>query len=95
LKIFNIFKIQIKTQIHKKIEILWLDNGGEYKSNDFNIFCQDHGITKQFTAPSSLQQSGVNESTAIEHVPIPFDIPPTLIRKDPIPPMWILSGSDE
>jgi hypothetical protein len=44
---FQHFKKQIETQTHKKLKILQLDNGGEYKSNDFNIFCQDHGITRQ------------------------------------------------
>jgi len=44
---FQHFKKQIETQTHKKIKILQLDNGGEYKFNDFNIFCQDHGITRQ------------------------------------------------
>ncbi len=75
---FQHFKKQIITQTHKKIKILQLDNGGEYKSNDFNIFCQDHGITRQFTTPYSLQQSGVNESTTIEPVLIPLNIPPNI-----------------
>jgi hypothetical protein len=38
-----------------------LDNGGEYKSNNFHIFCQDRGITRQFTIPYSPQQNGVSE----------------------------------
>jgi hypothetical protein len=28
---FQHFKKQVETQTHKKIKILWLDNGGEYK----------------------------------------------------------------
>jgi transposase InsO family protein len=75
---FQHFKKQVKTQTHKKIKTLQLDNGGEYKSNDFNIFCQDHGITRQFTTPYNLQQSGVNESTTIEPIPIPLNIPPNI-----------------
>jgi hypothetical protein len=35
---FQHLKKQVDFQTHKKIKILWLDNGGEYKSNDFNIF---------------------------------------------------------
>jgi transposase InsO family protein len=56
---FQHFKKQVKAKTRKKIKILQLDNGGEYKSNDFNIFCQDHGITKQFIIPYILQQSGL------------------------------------
>ncbi len=35
---FQHLKKQVEIQTHKKIKILWSDNGGEYKSNDFNIF---------------------------------------------------------
>jgi len=27
------------------------DNGGEYNSNDFILFCQNHGIGYQFMTP--------------------------------------------
>jgi transposase InsO family protein len=53
---FHHFKKQEEIQTHKKIKILQLDNGDEYKSNDFNNFCQDHGITRQFTIPYSPYQ---------------------------------------
>jgi transposase InsO family protein len=49
------FKKQVKAKTNKKIKILQSNNGGEYKSNDFNIFCQDHGIKRQFTTPYSFQ----------------------------------------
>ncbi len=62
---FQLFFKWLKTQIHKKFKILQSDNGDEYKSNDFNIYCQDRGITRQFTTPYSFQQSGVSESTII------------------------------
>jgi transposase InsO family protein len=32
---FQHLKKQVETQTHKKIKILWSDNGSEYKSNDF------------------------------------------------------------
>jgi hypothetical protein len=35
---FQHFKKQVETQTHKKIKILQLDNGGEYKSSNFHIF---------------------------------------------------------
>ncbi len=52
---FEIFKKKIKAQTNKKIKILESNNGGEYKLNDFNIFCQDHGIKRQFTTPYNFQ----------------------------------------
>jgi len=42
--------------------MLRTDNGGEYKSNEFNLFCQNHGIQRQFTTPHTPQQNGVCES---------------------------------
>jgi transposase InsO family protein len=69
------FKKQVETQTHKKIKILQLDNGGEYKSNNFHIFCQDHGITRQFTSPYGPQQNGVTErknKTLVGVVPTMF-----------------------
>ena len=42
---FKIYKNLVENQISKKIIILCFDNGGEYKSKKFNLFCQTHGIT--------------------------------------------------
>jgi hypothetical protein len=41
---FEQYKAKVENQIGKKITMLRSDNGNEYKSNDFNIFCQNHGI---------------------------------------------------
>lgn len=37
------------------------DRGGEYISNDFQTFCKESGIRKQFTARYTPQQNGVAE----------------------------------
>ena len=37
------------------------DNGGEYIDDEFNNFCQQEGIKRQFTAAYTLQQNGVTE----------------------------------
>ena len=37
------------------------DNGGEYKSELFKTFCEEKGISHQFTNPYSPQQNGVSE----------------------------------
>jgi hypothetical protein len=41
---FKQYKIEVKNQTNRKITMLRSDNGGEYKSNEFNLFCQNHGI---------------------------------------------------
>ena len=38
--------------IHTKVEMfLQCDNGGEYKSEEFIRFCQQHDIRREYTAP--------------------------------------------
>jgi transposase InsO family protein len=37
------------------------DNGGEFTSNEFNNFCEDHGIKIQFSAPRTPQHNGFVE----------------------------------
>ena len=44
-----------------KIKILRSDNGGEYNSKEFNQYCKQHGIKRQFSAPYTPQQNGVAE----------------------------------
>ena len=51
----------MENQTGKKINVLRCDNGGEYKSNVFNLFCQTHGIKCQFTTSYTPQQNGVSE----------------------------------
>jgi len=41
---FQQYKVEVENQIGKKITMLKSDNGGEYKSNEFNIFCENHSI---------------------------------------------------
>ena len=44
-----------------KIKCLRSGNGGEFTSNEFNEFCEDHGIKRQFSAVKTPQQNGVVE----------------------------------
>ena len=43
------------------IKTLRSDNGGEYVSNDFNRFCDERGISRQFSNPHTPEQNGVAE----------------------------------
>ena len=45
----------------KKIEILQLDNGVEFTSNEFKELCRDLGIKRELTTPYNPQQNGVVE----------------------------------
>ena len=40
---------------HMKIKSLREDNGGEFTSNEFNEFCEIHGIKRQFSAAKTPQ----------------------------------------
>ena len=58
---FKAFKAYVENETYLKINHLRLDNGGEFTSNKFNKFCEDHGIKRQFSAPRNPQQNGVVE----------------------------------
>ena len=50
-----------KVQKLRTIKRLRSDNGGEYTSNEFNQYCREKGIQREFTIPHSPQQNGVSE----------------------------------
>jgi transposase InsO family protein len=58
---FQEFKVQVENQTRRKIKILRLDNGGEYTSKEFNSFCIEAGIKREFTILYNPQQNGVAE----------------------------------
>jgi transposase InsO family protein len=51
----------VENQTDRKLKCLRSDNGGQYKSNKFFQFCQEHGIRREHTAPYSPEQNGVAE----------------------------------
>jgi transposase InsO family protein len=61
LNCFKIYKAGVETQLEKKIKRLRSDLGGEYFSNDFDLFCAEHGIIHERTPPYSPQSNGVAE----------------------------------
>jgi hypothetical protein len=56
---FREFKAQVENLIERKIKVLRLDNGGEYTSRDFNDFCIEARIKREYTIPYNPQQNGV------------------------------------
>ena len=53
----------MENQLSKKIKRLRTDRGGEFESNPFNSFCEDHGIIHKTTPPYSPKSNGVAEKT--------------------------------
>ena len=49
---FSIYKNEVENQLGKKKK-LRTDKGGEYESNMFNAFCENHGIIHEITPPYS------------------------------------------
>ena len=51
------YKNKVENQLSKKIKRLRTDRGGEYESNLFNSFCEDHGIIHETTPYSPKSNS--------------------------------------
>ena len=61
LDYFKIYKAEVENQLERKIKRLRSDRGGEYFSNVFDEFCEEHGIIHERTPPYSPQSNGVTE----------------------------------
>ena len=58
---FKVFKALVENESGHKIRCLRSDNEGEFTSNEFNQFCESHGIQRLFCAAKTPQQNGVSE----------------------------------
>ena len=56
---FKRYKNEVENKKDRKIKILRSDRGGEYFPNDFSMFCEEHGIIHQSSAPYIAQQNGL------------------------------------
>lgn len=48
---FQDFKSMIENEMDMKIKCLRSNRGGYFTSNEFNIFCEDHGIKRHLSTP--------------------------------------------
>jgi transposase InsO family protein len=58
---FKKFKVMVEKMTGKKIWSLRSDRGGEYMSNQFMSYYENHGICRFLIAPYTPQQNGVAE----------------------------------
>ena len=55
------FKAMAENETSLKIKCLRSDRGGEFTSQEFNSFCEEHGIKRQLSTPQTPQQNGFAE----------------------------------
>ena len=60
-KNFKAFKELVENEIDLKIKFLQYNNGGEFTSNEFGIFYEEHGIKRYFLVERGPQHNGVAE----------------------------------
>jgi len=60
-KKFKSFKALAESKSDHKIKCLRSDRGGEFTSNEFFDFCEEHGIRMEFSTARTPQQNGVVE----------------------------------
>jgi transposase InsO family protein len=59
LNCFKTYKAKVKNQLEKKIKRFRFDRGGEYFSNEFNLFYAEHDVIHERMPPYSPQSNGV------------------------------------
>ncbi|KAL8117920.1 hypothetical protein AgCh_015707 [Apium graveolens] len=60
-KAFKKFRATVEDGQERKILAFRTDRGGEFMTKEFITYCEDAGITRQFSAPYSPQQNGIVE----------------------------------
>jgi len=61
LHYFEVYKAEVENQLEKKIKRLRSDRGGEYFSQEFTSFYDEHEIIHERTPPYSPESNGITE----------------------------------
>jgi transposase InsO family protein len=56
---FKVYKAELENQLERQVKRVRSDRGGEYLSNEFNLFCEEHDIIYERTSPYSPESNGV------------------------------------
>jgi transposase InsO family protein len=59
LECFKTYKAEVENQLEKIIKRIRSDRGGEYFSNEFDLFYSENGIIHEWTPPYLPQSNGV------------------------------------
>jgi transposase InsO family protein len=59
LNCFKTYKAEVENQLEKKIKCFKSNHGGEYFSNEFDLFCVEHDVIHERAPPYSPQSNGV------------------------------------
>lgn len=58
---FKIFKALVEKETDKNLKCLRSERGGEFTSDKFTRYCEEHGIKRYMSAPRTPQQNGIAE----------------------------------
>lgn len=58
---FKGFKTLVENETQEKIKCFRLDNGGQSTLKDFDLFCETHGIKRQFSVARTPKKNGIGE----------------------------------
>ena len=58
---FKWYLARVEKEIGKSLKCLRSNRGGEFISNEFEMFCNDRGIKRQTSAPRTPPQNGIVE----------------------------------
>jgi transposase InsO family protein len=61
LNYLKTYKTEVENQLEKKIKYFRSDHSGEYFSNEFDLFCAEHGVIHKRTPPYSPQSNRIAE----------------------------------
>ena len=56
---FKVFKAKVENEFKLKIKCLRSDRGGEFTSDQFYDYCDEHRIKRQLSAPITPQENGI------------------------------------
>lgn len=58
-QMFKWYKARVENEIGRQLKCLRSDRGGGFTSDEFNLYCNDHGIKRQVSTPRTPQQNGI------------------------------------